>query len=123
MAQPENKFPHKFLKEFLELLADYIPGETTLNQIRIVQYIAFHSQANEGYVGNTEISKALKIPAATVTRAIATFIEAKIITEEIDPKDGRKRLIRMSKDYPRLGILDQEIMEIARRHFMSDKED
>ena len=80
-----NKFPHEFVQEYLGLIAQYIPGETTLNQMRILQHIALRSAGDKGPACNTEICNVLGMSAATVTRAIASFIEAGIISEEEDP--------------------------------------
>ncbi len=115
MVQQTDKFPHDFVQAYLGLVSHYIPGETTLNQIRILQYIALRSAGEEGHPCNTEICKTLGMSAATVTRAISSFIEAGIISEEDDPKDGRRRFIIISDDYR--GDLDYKVIALAKQYF------
>ncbi len=110
-----NKFPHEFVQEYLGLIAQYIPGETTLNQMRILQHIALCSATGKAPPCNTEICKALEMPAPTVTRAISSFIDAGIISEEEDPQDGRKRFITINNSYQ--GNLDYKVMALAKQYF------
>ena len=121
MVQQTNKFPHDFLREHLELISQYLPGETTLNQIRVLQYIALRSASDEGSAGNTEICKALGMSGATVTRAICYGIKAGIISEDEDPRDGRRRFVMMNDSCPWRGTLDQKIIELARGYFRKDR--
>ena len=115
MAQHMNKFPHDFVQEYLGLIAQFIPGETTLNQMRILQHIALRSAGDKHPVCNTDICNALGMSAATVTRAIASFIGAGIISEEEDPKDGRRRFIMVSDGYR--GDLDYKVIALAKKYF------
>ncbi len=115
MSRLTNRFPHDFLQRYLGLMAQYIPGDTTLNQIRILQHIAFCSATGKSPPCNTEICKALEMPAPTVTRAISSFIGAGIISEEKDPQDGRKRFITINNSYR--GDLDYKVMALAKQCF------
>ena len=117
MVQAIDKFPHEFLREYLELISQYIPGDMTLNQIRVLQYVAMRSDSDEGSACNTEISDALGMSAATVTRAISFGIKAGIVSEEEDPEDGRRRFVMMSDSYPKRGSLDRNVIELARGYF------
>jgi DNA-binding MarR family transcriptional regulator len=117
MVQQTNKFPHDFLQKYLGLISQYVPGDTTLNQIRIIQYIVWRSASDKGYACNTEICDALGMSAATVTRAICAGTTAGIISEEEDPRDGRRRLVMMSKKWWRRATLDQKAIELARQYF------
>lgn len=112
-----TNFPHEFVTEYLGLIAQHIPGDTTLNQIRILHYIDMRTAQQKGHTGHTEICAALDMPAATVTRAIASFIEAGIVREETDERDGRRRLVRVSQHHATGDTLDQQIIALARRYF------
>jgi DNA-binding MarR family transcriptional regulator len=117
MAQHMNKFPHDFVQEYLGLVSQYFPGDTTLNQIRILQHIGLRSANDGGHACNTEICEALEMSAATVTRAVTSFIEAGIISEEADPQDGRRRYVMMNQSYPLQGTLNQKVIALARQYF------
>jgi DNA-binding MarR family transcriptional regulator len=112
MSQPDTDFPHDFVTEYLGLIAQYIPGDTTLNQIRILHYIDMRTVQGAGYTSHTEICVALRMSAATVTRAIASFIEAGIIREDADELDGRRRLVRVSKDHVALAANPVEVSTV-----------
>ena len=117
MNRPINRYPHDFLQRYLGLMAQHIPGDTTLNQIRILQYIDLRSANDRGHACNTEICAALRMSAATVTRAISSFIEEGFISEEEDPQDGRRRFVMMNESYPLRGALNQNVIELARQYF------
>ena len=121
MVQQINEFPDDFMQAYLGLVAQYFPGETTLNQIRILQHISMLSKSNAGHGSNSEICNVLGLSAATVSRAVSSFIGAGILSEEEDPRDGRKRLIKISDSYLLRGGLDQKALELARRYFRGKK--
>jgi len=121
MMHQKNQFPHDFFREHLELISQYIPGEMTLNQIRVLQYIALRSASDEGGAGNSEICEALGMSGATVTRAICSGIKARIVSEEEDPRDGRRRIVTMSNSYPRQRTLDQKVIALARKYFQKGR--
>jgi len=83
----------EFAREFLDLIAEYVPGSYTLNQIRILQYIYLCSDYRGRPATHGEICRALRLSAPTVSRAIALFLETGMIQEQPDPSDGRRRLL------------------------------
>lgn len=117
MVKSNLPFPHEFVNAYLGLVAEYLPGETTLNQIRILQYIGWQSALIEGQTFHSDICQALGMSASTVTRAIGSFIEVGILTEKVDPNDGRRRCVMMSTNYPARGTLDVKVIAMARRYF------
>ena len=88
MNLTDSIFPHEFIKEYFGLIAKHIPGETTLNQMRILHFIDMRTADGHGSVLHKEICESLQMSAATVTRAIAGFIRDGIVVEELDP--GRR---------------------------------
>jgi len=117
MNEHAAEFPHEFIIECLALIAQHVPGETTLNQLRILHYIDMRTAQPKGHTSHTEICTTLDMPAATVTRAVASFIEAGIVTEREDEWDARRRLVMVSEHWAQGNTLDQTIIELARRYF------
>ena len=117
MSHQDSGFPHAFVTEYLGLIAQYIPGDTTLNQIRILHYIDMQTAQADGHTSHTDICVALRMSPATVSRAVTSFIEAGIIREDADELDGRRRLVRVCKDHAVGNTLDRKIIELARRYF------
>ena len=117
MNQHAAPFPHEFVKEYLSLLADTVPGSTTLNQIRILHYVAFKSGENAGYTSHTEICHVLDISPATVSRAVATYIDAGVLVETPDPVDARKRCVSVNAAYFSPRSLERKITDLAQQHF------
>lgn len=117
MEHKTTVFPHEFVTEYLALIAQHVPGDTTLNQIRILHYIDMRTARQKGHTSHSEICAALDMPAATVTRAVASFIEAGIVREEVDDWDGRRRMVMVSQPHATGNTLDQQIIELAKRFF------
>jgi DNA-binding MarR family transcriptional regulator len=90
--------------EMFKIIAENLSGDLTLNQIRVLQFINLcWRHRSVASTGHMEICSALQLPSATVSRAVAKFIEAGLVGEEADPADGRKRLVvstgRLRDDY------------------------
>ena len=79
--------------EFLTTLARHVSGDVTLNQIRVLQFINLCSRYRGEATSNVKLCSELDLPSATVSRAIVKFIEAGIISDKVDPDDGRGRLV------------------------------
>ena len=107
----------EFIMECFKLIAEVHPGDITLNQIRIIQYIAFRSLQTGIGTMHKDICDALGLAPSTVTRAISGFVERGIITEQKDPEDGRKRFVLMNQSYPSRATLDTQLDELAKRFF------
>ena len=83
----------EIILEFLTTLARHISGDVTLNQIRVLQFINLCSRYRGEATSNVKVCSELDLPSATVSRAIVKFIEAGLISDEVDPDDGRGRLV------------------------------
>ena len=116
MDKRGNITQHEFGFEYFRLLADVLPGETTLNQIRVAQYIGLRSAMGSPPC-NKEIAAALHLPTTTVSRALVMFLEAKILRDIEDPDDGRRRFLIMNKDFPGSGTLDRQVRALIARYF------
>jgi DNA-binding MarR family transcriptional regulator len=80
--------------EMFTIIAGNLSGDLTLNQIRVLQFINLcWRHRSVASTGHTEMCSALQMPSATVSRAVAKFIEAGWVGEKADPADGRRRLV------------------------------
>jgi DNA-binding MarR family transcriptional regulator len=79
--------------ELLTLWSRHVAGDYTLNQIRVLQYIHMCWRYRETPTTHAEICMALDLPSATVSRAVSRFLGEGSLREEVDPADGRRRLI------------------------------
>ena len=100
---------------YFEILAKLVPGDTTLNQLRVLGYIALRSGPRQSPACHKEICAALKMPRTTVDRAISIFLKMGIISEHVDLDDGRKRLSLVNKDYPGLESHIRRLKEMVSR--------
>ena len=102
--------------ELLTTLSKFVSGDLTLNQIRVMQFINLcwrHRSA--GCTGHMDICSELNLPSATVSRAVAKFIKADMVGDEVDPDDGRKRLVVGSGAIP--GAPDDDLDLVLARLF------
>ena len=93
-------FLHALVGEILQLLAVHFEGQTTINHLRIGNYIGLMTLYENRSTSNKEISDALHIPRSTVTRIVADFIEQKWVVERPDPEDGRKKHLTIVPGHP-----------------------
>ena len=100
---------------YFEIIAKLVPGDTTLNQLRVLGYISLQSGSHQSPACHKEICDALKMPRTTVDRAISIFLKMGIISEHVDLDDGRKRLSLVNKDYPGLESHIRRIKEMVSR--------
>jgi DNA-binding MarR family transcriptional regulator len=111
----------KFVFQALNIIAGFHSGETTLNQLRVAQYINWQSGCLGKSPTHRDITEALGIPGPTVTRAIAKFIAIRWLVEKPDPADGRKRISTMNPLHPhKTGTLDWELLSLAARTFKAE---
>jgi DNA-binding MarR family transcriptional regulator len=114
-------FPHEYVKAYLELIAGHFPGETTLNQLRILQYIGMRCSQGKGHTSHKEICEALGLTPSMVTRAVAAFMDAGVLREETDPADGRRRFVSLNPNRPGNGNLNAQVVTLAHQHFVTDR--
>jgi DNA-binding MarR family transcriptional regulator len=114
------KHQQLFMMEYFKLLADYVPSDITLNQLRIIQYIGLRCLEDGPGTINTEICQALEMNKTTVTRTVARFVATGVISQKSSSADGRQQVLTMSPEYPRKGTLDQKVRQLAARYFAAD---
>ncbi len=82
----------KFARNLYSLLAEKFGGDTTLNELRVMnQIILCHIKGRNCSV--TALHKVTGIPIPTVSRAVAHLQYSGYVTDRRDPNDGRKRII------------------------------
>ncbi len=81
-----------FTRSLYLLLAEKFGGDTTLNELRVLnQIILCHIKGRCCSV--TALHKVTGIPIPTVSRAVAHLHHGGYLSEQPDPHDGRKRII------------------------------
>ena len=70
-------------------LAEFCPGDITLNELRLITYIAI-GEYKGNPVGVGEIAAWAKIPRSTVSRMVQKWIEEEFITSRPHPTDARR---------------------------------
>ena len=89
-AQTLVQFHRTLLKE----LSDAYGGDSTLNELRIMnQLISCSLKGRTCSV--TALHKVTGIPLATVSRSVASLQEGGWVSERADPNDGRKRILSL----------------------------
>jgi DNA-binding MarR family transcriptional regulator len=96
-----TRYLHEFMGEVMRLLSAHFEGQTTLNDLRIGNYIGLLSQHQSKATSNKNIAEALDIPPSTVSRIVKGFVEANWVTEYPHPEDGRKKLLHITPDHAR----------------------
>jgi len=78
--------------EYLNIIASVLPGELTLNQLRILTVLNMVSRYAQVPVSNKQLATNLKLPESTVSRAIIGFQEKGWVVGRKDPDDARRTL-------------------------------
>ena len=89
-----------FAKDYYDILAEFVPGDTTVNELRILTALAMASCSGTG-TSVSEIAEKTGISRATVSRLVTQWMEAGRITESPHPKDGRRRILDFSEEAKR----------------------
>lgn len=82
----------EFTRNLYGLLAEKFGGDTTLNELRVMNQIILW-QIKGRCCSVTALHKVTGIPIPTVSRAVAHLQYGGYLTERRDPHDGRKRII------------------------------
>ena len=87
-----------FARGFYSILAEYVPGDTTVNELRILTELARTSQKTEQVTSVSDISEATGIPRATVSRLITKWLAMGRVVESPHPEDGRRHILHLTDD-------------------------
>jgi len=90
---------HAFVSGFLELLAEHFGGDTTVNHLRVGNFIGLRSQYQRAPTSHKEITEALRISRPTVSRIVKEFVEKQWVVREPDDNDSRKHLLAITPDH------------------------
>ena len=98
MSNKPHDVTAKVMTEFTRILyrelADKYGGDTTLNELRVMNQLIRCSLKGR-HCSVTGIHKATGIPIPTVSRSVAHLQSEGWLSEQRDPNDGRKRLISL----------------------------
>ena len=98
MSNNQHEITGQAVIEFSQMLfrsvAEKYGGDTTLNELRIMnQIVVSHFKGQICYV--TTLHKATDIPIPTVSRSVANLQSNGWLSDRRDPNDGRKRIISL----------------------------
>lgn len=79
-------------REFYDLLASLLPGDTTLNELRVLTEVA----SSKSGTSVCEIAKRTGVSTTTVSRLIGQWSNAGQIVERPHPDDGRRKILTLS---------------------------
>jgi DNA-binding MarR family transcriptional regulator len=106
-----------FVLDHLKILGQYLPGDTTLNQLRVIQYIRLKCVNGGTGTTHTEICQDLELNGATVTRALTRFLAGHLINQQSSPEDGRQRFLVMGTQISQSATFIGKIKALAAIHF------
>ena len=84
----------EFARNLYRLLAEKFGGDTTLNELRVMNQIIL-CHIKDRCCSVTALHKVTGIPIPTVSRAVANLRYSGYLSERRDPDDGRKRIISL----------------------------
>ena len=90
----------ELMNQVLGLLSNHFSGESTLNSLRIGNYIGLKSIYRLEPTNNKDISRSLNIAPSTVTRIVTNLIDRGYVVESTHPDDGRIKLIAIVDGHP-----------------------
>jgi DNA-binding MarR family transcriptional regulator len=85
----------EFSRILLGALAEKYGGDSTLNELRVMNQL-IRCSIKGRHCTVTGIHKATGIPIPTVSRSVTHLQREGWLSEQVDPDDGRKRLICLS---------------------------
>ncbi len=86
----------EFSRHLFERVARKYGGDCTINELRVMNAAAWYSH-NDGQCTPTLLAQSTGIPKSTVSRSLASLIDKGWLTDEQDPEDRRRRIIRLSE--------------------------
>lgn len=112
-----NQEVQELMHEIFELLAEQFDGDTTLNSLRIGNYIGLKSLYYGTPTNNTDISKTLNISPSTVSRLVTNLVSQGYVAETAHPSDGRVRLIGITTDHPQQQSFEGNVKQVLGEGF------
>jgi predicted transcriptional regulator len=100
---------YRFKVDLVDLLARHFGGQRTLNHLRVGNFIGLCCQCDGRPTSNHEIAQALSLSRATVSRIVSDFVQAGWVTEFPHPEDGRRRLLMIPPDHPRVDEFERAL--------------
>ena len=103
----------KFARNLYLFLAKKFGGDTTLNELRVMnQIILCHFK--DRCCSVTALHKVTGIPIPTVSRVVAHLQYSGYLSDRRDPDDGRKRIISLdSRAVAQMGVQIDEMIQWA----------
>ncbi|MEM6514212.1 MAG: MarR family transcriptional regulator [Pseudomonadota bacterium] len=86
----------EFSRHLFERVAKKYGGDCTINELRVMNAAYWYS-FNDNLCTPTLLAQTTGIPKSTVSRSLASLIDKGWLTDEQDPEDRRRRIIRLSE--------------------------
>ncbi|MGI9341774.1 MAG: MarR family winged helix-turn-helix transcriptional regulator [Gammaproteobacteria bacterium] len=115
LEEETTRYVHRMIGEIMRLLAQHFQGDTTLNHLRIGNFIGLRALYEGRPTNNRDIADSLGISRPTVSRIVSDFIGAGWVVERADPDDGRRRMLTIAPNHP-----DADRFEKAFRKLLND---
>jgi len=112
-----NQEVQELMYEIFSLLAEQFDGDTTLNSLRIGNYIGLKSIYYSNPTNNTDIARTLNISPSTVSRLVNNLVSMGYVAEAAHPSDGRVRLISISPDHPEQQGFENGVKQVLNNGF------
>lgn len=90
----------EFTADILGLLSRHFGGDTTLNHLRVGNYIGIQTLFYGRPTNNKEIANATGISPSTVSRTVTEFIARGYVREQRHDDDGRINLVSIIDSHP-----------------------
>lgn len=111
----------ELLFEIFNLLAEQFDGDTTLNSLRIGNYIGLKSLYYGVATNNKDIAATLNISPSTVSRLVTNLMQLGYVGEESHPSDGRIRLVSIAEGHPLIQAFESSVKRALGHGFRLQK--
>ena len=112
-----NQEVQELMYEIFSLLAEQFDGDTTLNSLRIGNYIGLKSIYYSNPTNNTDIARTLNISPSTVSRLVNNLVSMGYVAEAAHPSDGWVRLIGIAPNHPEQQGLENGVKQVLNNGF------
>ena len=108
-ADPTPRQVARVSKYLFKLMAEKYGGDSTLNELRVMNAVINFEMTADGQCGVTNLASETEIPISTVSRSVGNLLDKGFLSECIDPDDRRRHIVSLG---PRSQSLQDDIAGI-----------